>query len=228
MFLKHLSSFSIFTFFMILVLLGLGTWQLHRKAEKETLLHTIHQQKSKPPQNVDFLKTFDPFSPLYANGHFIPGKTIYLQSKVHHGKNGVYVFDVFQTQKGLFLLVQRGWSEKEIAPSPSERIRLEGIIRTPSPPTYFQPANTTPLYFWIDLQALSRDLNAPLLPFYLVATHSYDAKILPTPPLPTLSNHHLQYAITWYFLAFTLLVMFLWNRKSFLKRKTSDGSDYNS
>ena len=217
--LKYLSSFSIFTFFMILVLLGLGTWQLQRKAEKEALLHTIHQQKNKPPQNVDSLKTFDPFTPLYADGHFLSGKTIYLQSKVHHSKNGVYVFDVFQTQKGLFLLVQRGWSEKEITPSHSKDIRLEGIIRTPSPPTYFQPNNAAPLYFWINLQTLSHDLNVPLLPFYLVATHSYDTKILPTPPLPALSNHHLQYAITWYFLAFTLLIMLFWNRKLFFKKE---------
>ncbi len=212
-------SLSLFTLFLILILLGLGTWQLQRKAEKEALLETLAQSQKSPAQNVDDIKIPTVFQPLYATGQFVPGKTIFLQAKVHHGKSGVYVLDVFQTQKGRYLLIQRGWAIKEILNAPAGIIRIEGIARTPSTPTYFQPANVHPTYFWIDLKDLSQNLNFSLLPYYLVAKTSNDPQIYPTPPFPLPPNHHFEYAITWYSLAFILGIMLLWSRKKFFKKE---------
>ncbi len=213
------SSFTLFTLFFILVFLGLGTWQLQRKTEKEALLQALEHSQKKQPENVDSLQTPDLFQPLFAEGHFLPNKTIFLQSKTHQGKSGVYVLDVFETEKGQFLLVQRGWSPKEISSTPSGYLRIEGISRTPSLPNSFQPNNTPPTYFWINLTSLSQDLNLPLLPYYLVAKAPLDPQILPTDPIPLPRNHHLGYAITWYCLAFALLIMLLWSRRINLRTK---------
>lgn len=199
--------------------MGLGTWQLHRKTEKETLLETLTQSPKKKAHDVDLVKTPSLFEPLYAEGRFIPGKTIFLQSKTHHGKSGVYILDVFQTRKGKFLLIQRGWSPRELTAPLEGNLKIEGITRTPSPPGYFQPANKSSTYFWLDLKALSQDLAIPLLPYYLVAKASGDPRIYPTPPIPMPSNNHLQYAITWYSLAFALLGMLLWGRKQYLRKE---------
>lgn len=218
---KRTISFFALTLVFIFVFLGLGTWQLQRKGEKETLIETLTKNQKAPPQNVDSTETPAPFTPLYGEGHFISGKRIFLQVKTYQGKNGVYVLDVFRTNKGKFLLIQRGWAPKEItSPFPGD-IKVEGMTRFPSPPNAFQPNNQKPTYFWIDIKALSRDLNLPLLPYYLVAKTSGDAQIYPTPPVPSLSNHHLQYAITWYSLAFFLLLMLLWNRKGYFKKESS-------
>lgn len=206
-------SFVFFSFVFILVFFALGSWQLYRKTEKEALLDTLAQSQQQLPQNVDALSSPKLFQPLVAEGHFIPNKTIALQSKVHEGKNGVYILDVFQTQKGQFLLVQRGWSPKEIRTPPQGEMKIEGIARIPSPPTYFQPANTEGTYFWIDLKALSQDLQIPLLPYYLVSKQSFDSHITPTNAIPMPRNNHLEYAITWYSLAICLLLMLLWGRK---------------
>jgi len=212
-------TFSLFTLMLILVLLGLGTWQLQRKVEKEALLETLAQSQKNTALNVDDIKTPTLFQPLYATGQFVPDTTIFLQSKIHQGKNGVYVFDVFQTQGGRYLLIQRGWAIKEILNPPQGNLRIEGITRVPSSPNYFQPANSPPAYFWIDLKALSQDLNVPLLPYYLVANTSHDPRILPTLPFPLPPNNHLEYALTWYNLAFALGIMLLWNRKYYLKKE---------
>lgn len=206
-------SFLIFGLFLIGVLLSLGTWQLYRKAEKEALLDTLTQSQRQLPQNVDTLSSPKLFQPAVAEGHFIPNKTIILQSKVHEGKSGVYVLDVFQTNKGQSLLVQRGWSPKEVHTPPLGEMKVEGITRVPSPPTYFQPENTKGTYFWIDLKALSQDLQIPLLPYYLVSKQSFDPHIFPTNAIPIPRNNHLEYAITWYSLAICLLLMLLWGRK---------------
>ena len=212
-------SFSVFSLFLILVFLGLGTWQLQRKTEKESLLQTLAQSQKTPTRDLDDITTPTLFQPLSAMGQFVPGKTIFLQSKVHQGKSGVYVLDVFQTLKGHYILIQRGWSQAEITSHPPGRLHIEGIARVPSSPTYFQPVNSPPTYFWIDLKALSQDLNVPLLPYYLVAKTSGDHEIHPTPPFPVPPNNHLEYAITWYTLAIALGIMLLWNRKKYLKKE---------
>lgn len=204
----------VFTLFLILVFIGLGTWQLQRKIEKEALLHSLATAWVGEVRNVDGLESPALMKPTFAEGHYVPGKTIFLQARTHKGKSGVYVLGVFQTLKGQFLLVQRGWSPKEQAVIPAGNIRIEGIVRTPSRPTYFQPLNKPPVYFWIDLEMLSQELHVQLLPYYLVAKESNDPMVLPTDAFPLPRNNHLEYAITWYSLAFALLVMLWWSLKS--------------
>ncbi len=217
---KYHRSFAIFCLALILGLLSLGTWQLHRKEEKEILLKALSKAYEEPSQNVDEVKVPALFQPLFVKGHFLTHKTIFLSAKTHQGRVGVYVLDVFQTQGGQFLLVQRGWSQAtKTSPPPLDTLTVEGIARIPSPPTYFQPKNTPPTYFWIDLKALSHELGVPLLPYYIVSKTSYDPQILPTDPIPLPSNNHLQYAITWYFLAFSLLFVLFYNRKNFLQKE---------
>lgn len=216
----HSYSLILFTLLLIFVFIGLGTWQLERKKEKEALLHSLATAWMGEVVNVDEVQTPLLMKPLYAMGHYVPGKTIFLQAKTHKGKSGVYILDVFQTQKGKFLLVQRGWSPKERTLIPIGNIKIEGIVRTPARATYFQPLNKPPVYFWIDLKMLSKELQLPLLPYYLVAKTSNDSQILPTDPFPLPRNNHLEYAITWYGLAFALLVMLLWTLKNRLHKES--------
>jgi surfeit locus 1 family protein len=202
-----------FVLFLFFILIGLGTWQLQRHAEKKALLEILSQSQNKPQENLDHIREPELFQPLFAEGHFVPGKTLCLQSKTLHGKSGVYILDVFKTQKGRYLLVQRGWSATQNTLIPPGTWKIEGIARVPSPPTFFQPNNIPPTYFWIDLKALSQNLSLPLLPYYLVLNQSLDPTIFPTDPIPFPRNNHLEYAITWYTLALALIIMLLWNRK---------------
>jgi surfeit locus 1 family protein len=216
---KNSRSFTIFTLFLIFGFLGLGLWQLHRKAEKELLIHALVENQKAPPRSVNEVKTPTLFQPLRAQGHFLPGKTVFLSSKTHQGKNGVYVLDVLHTQGGQYLLVQRGWTPTTIVVVPHETLKIEGIARVPTAPTYFQPKNSPPTYFWIDLGALSKELGVPLLPYYLVAKSSFDPQILPTDPIPFPSNNHFYYALTWFLLAFFILCVLLYNKYYSIKKE---------
>lgn len=218
---KTSKSFLFFTLFLILVFLSLGTWQLYRKQEKEALIQALQESLIKSSENVDEIQTPFLFQPLSAKGHFLSRKTIFLQAKTYQGKNGVYVLDVFQTQKNQYFLVQRGWSAHTEVNVPTEPLKIEGIARVPSLPTYFQPANNPPQYFWIDLKQLSTALQLPLLPYYLVAKESFDSQILPTDPIPFPRNNHLEYAITWYLLAFFVIIIFTWTKIYSLKKENS-------
>lgn len=220
--------FILFGFFMVCIFIVLGTWQLARKTEKEALLHSLATAWEGEVFNIDEIKMPTPLKPYYAQGHYLPGKTIFLQSKTHQGRNGIYILDVFQTLQGKYLLVQRGWSAKEHKILSSDNLKIEGIVRAPSLPTYFQPINKPPFYFWIDLAMLSQELKVPLLPYYMVARSSDDPQILPTEPMPLPRNNHLEYAITWYALAFSVLIMLLWNVKNYFIRNSHDNLHDNS
>ncbi|MDI9639817.1 SURF1 family protein [Kamptonema cortianum] len=215
---KAKKSFFAFGLLSIFIFLGLGTWQVYRKAEKEAFLKSLERTQKTSPENLDSLKSLTALQPIFAQGHFLAEKTIFLKAKTHQGKSGVYVLNVFQTQEGKYLLVQRGWASSEITALPQGGLKVEGILRAPAPPTYFQPLNNPPTYFWIDMPLLSETLNVPLLPYYLVATSSFDAEIFPVKAFPSLANNHLQYALTWYFLAFALGIMLLWHKYFYLKR----------
>lgn len=219
---KGKKSFLVFILFSIFIFLGLGTWQVYRKAEKETLLYSLETLQKTSPENLDSVNVLKALQPIFAQGHFLAEKTIFLKAKTYQGKSGVYVLSVFQTQGGKYLLVQRGWAAYETTALPQGDLKVEGILRTPASPTYFQPTNEPPTYFWIDVPLLSQTLKVPLLPYYLVATSSDDAEIFPVKPFPSLTNNHLQYAITWYFLAFALGIMLLWHKYFYLKRMNDD------
>ncbi|MBL8675889.1 MAG: SURF1 family protein [Alphaproteobacteria bacterium] len=215
---KRKRSFLVFVLLSIFIFLGLGTWQVYRKEGKEVLLKSLEMAQKALPKNLDSLKSPTALQSIFAKGHFLAEKTIFLKAKTYQGKNGIYVLNVFQTQGGKFLLVQRGWAPYEITALPQGDLRVEGVLKMPAPPNYFQPSNEPPTYFWIDLPLISKALNVPLLPYYLVATSSFDAEIFPVKPFPSLTNNHLQYALTWYFLAFSLGIMLLWHKYFYLKR----------
>lgn len=219
---KGKKSFFVFGLLSIFIFLGLGTWQVYRKTEKETLLHSLETAQKASPENLDSINVLKTLQPIFAQGHFLAEKTIFLKAKTHQGKSGVYVLNVFQTQGGKYLLVQRGWAPYEITALPQGNLKVEGVLRAPAPPTYFQPLNNPPTYFWIDMPLLSQTLKVPLLPYYLVATSSFDAEIFPVKAFPSLTNNHLQYAVTWYFLAIALGIMLLWHKYFYLKRMNDD------
>lgn len=221
-------AFFIFSLSLILVFISLGSWQLVRKEEKEALLSALEEASKTPPQDVDVLETPLLFQPLFAVGHFLNRPPLFLSAKTYQGKHGFYVLDVFQTHQGKVLLVQRGWSQTQAVSSPMGILKIEGIARVPSSPTSFQPKNTPPTYFWIDLPLLSKEVGLPLLPYYIVTKESYGPDVYPTDPLPRLRNHHLQYAITWYSLAFILMSMLFYKRNLFKKRRKCGHSTRNA
>lgn len=216
-------SFTVFSFICLCLFVALGTWQVHRREQKEEILKVIEQAQHRPALNVDTLTTYIFPQPLQAEGHFLPEKSAVLSARPHQGKLGVYVLDVFQTKGGHFLLVQRGWAKIPPKSPPTYPLKITGIGRMPSPPSYFQPKNTPPTYYGIDLKLLSRELSVPLLPYYMIAHTSEDPLVLPTDPLPHPPNNHLQYALTWYALAF-FMVGVLWYRKYYTSERIARDS----
>jgi len=208
------------------VLVGLGTWQLERKRWKDDLIAKITARVSAPPQPIEraaaLLRRGDDIEYLHvaARGRFHHGKERYLYAPTRAGL-GWHVYTPLELAPQRFVWVNRG-TVPDDRKAPALRaqgqmageVALTGLVRTAMHPGAFTPNNDVAhnLWFWPDLAAMSAsaftDAGVETLPFGI------DADARPAPPggLPqggatrlALPNRHLEYALTWYGIAMTLV-----------------------
>jgi surfeit locus 1 family protein len=100
--------------------LGLGLWQLDRKAEKEDLFARFAEAPSMDLAQA--LSAGQPFTHVNALGRYDPNRHILLDNKIWQGRAGVHVLTPFGQESGPTLLVNRGW-----LPMPADRSRLPEV-----------------------------------------------------------------------------------------------------
>ncbi|MEZ5786602.1 MAG: SURF1 family protein [Xanthobacteraceae bacterium] len=216
-----------------LVLVGLGTWQLQRKAWKDRLLATLSERLSAAPvplppphewAQVD--QAGDEFRRVTLTGDLLHDREALVYtagSSLRDGAPsgpGYEVFTPARLADGRIVMIDRGFVP-ENRRAPAERpdgqvsgpVQITGALRWPETRSIFTPADQPARNLWFvrDPQAIAAAKNVDAAPFYV-------AQEAPSPPggwpqparlVPRLPNNHLQYAITWYGLAFALLVVSL-------------------
>ena len=212
----------------VAILLGLGTWQLQRRAGKEELLATIAARMEAPSATLPANFT-DPdswtFRRAKAEGHFINGKTIWLYGRTFDGKAGIHLLVPLDRGQGAALLVDRGFvpletGNKLASFSPADgQTTVQGIVRAPEPPGLFSPSNLPDKNIWydVDIPAIEKTLGVTLAPVYL-AVEASSAVGWPAATGGTESsgirNEHLNYAIFWYTMAAVLSAIYLLSSRS--------------
>jgi surfeit locus 1 family protein len=164
-------------------------------------------------------------------GRFLHEKELHLRA-IENGKPGWHVLTPLETEKGV-VLVNRGFvavglkdRSKRMAGLPPGPVTLTGLVRVPAAERgSFVPENRPEAneWYWIDLPAMRKAaaLDGISLPFVL-ATERLEG---PVPPLGgathlELPNRHLEYALTWYALAFALLSVYASYMINMLKSNT--------
>ena len=215
---------SIWSALGLLLLLGLGTWQLQRLQWKEGLIAERNGALAAAP--VPLPKTLDEaraleFHPVWAEGEFLNDRELYLNAQSLKGEAGFHIVTPFRLADGTIILIDRGFVPTDRkAPATREAgeiagpTSVTGLLRLPEPPGWFTPANEPQKnsWFWVDLPAMAQAAGAGgALPFYI------DADKTPVPggwpqggqTITDLPNNHLQYAMTWYALALALVAIYI-------------------
>jgi surfeit locus 1 family protein len=219
---------------MLIVLLGLGTWQVQRLFWKQALLAQIEHAEAADPvplAQIEARKTLSPFMKISVTGTFLPDATAFYGAEVRDIASGpamgARMIEPLQESNGDLVLVDRGWvplSRSAPLDQPSGVIMVSGYVRFGDRRSWFSANDDLPSrrFFTLDPSAIANAVGQPnVRPFVLVALaggtpagqsaeHWPDpARHLPRPP-----NNHLSYAITWYGLAVALLAIFIfWARK---------------
>jgi surfeit locus 1 family protein len=208
------------------VLIALGAWQLFRLAEKEAQLAEIAESAKAAPVTLSEALTRRgkgsdiEFVAVKARGVFDHGSERHKLASFE-GSPGWQIITPFKSDDGIVVLVDRGVVPaglKDAAKRPENRapMELNAVVRAHGYERgFFDPDNDADgnLWYWWDVPAmLSSVAIAPdmqVAPFILQELPGSDLNRFPRAASPEaqLSNNHLQYAVTWFAFAATLLVI---------------------
>jgi surfeit locus 1 family protein len=215
----------------VIVMLGLGVWQLQRLEWKNDLMARIAERTAQEPATFDKLsweEGKDEYLRVRLRGSFVHDKELYLAARSRNNNVGFHVITPFVLTNGMAVLVNRGWvpsERKDPAARPEGQIQGEtditALVRLTQKQGMMQPDNDVAknVWFYIDVPEMKKASG--------VATeidYWFEADATPNPggfPIGgqtriTLPNDHLQYAVTWFVFAATLTVIFLiysWRRR---------------
>jgi surfeit locus 1 family protein len=217
---------TLFTIPALLILLGLGTWQVQRLHWKEGLIaqrdRMVAALPIAPPQTLAEAQA-NQFRHVADDGVLLNDKEIYLAATSDSGESGYQVLTPLQETGGRIVFVNRGFvplelkdTAKRAAGELSGTVHIAGLLRVPpaQKPTFFLPDNRPDLdlWFWVDLPAMGEAAGFPnVAPFYIDADATPNPGGWPKGAVTRLAlpNDHLQYAITWYALAVALIVIYI-------------------
>ena len=211
-------SFSIFVFFSIILFCSLGTWQIHRLQWKLDLINEINyglNSKSVPYSKTNIIN----YQKVKFSGTFDFGKQIYLYSLNSNGKPGYDIITPIKINSNEILLVNRGWISNDLKNNKNinkmKSKSFEGIVKKISKPNPFKPENDIKNNVWysLKLEDLQNFTGYKLTNFVLYLQNSQNNLVEKKTISPDLPNNHLKYAITWYSVALSILLYFLYFRK---------------
>lgn len=221
----------------LLILLGLGTWQVERLAWKTRLIDTIASRMSAPPRpltGADLGSVAD-YERVRVEGRFLHDRELHMLARSLQGNEiGYQVLTPFEVAGGGTVIVNRGFVPSDRRDPATRRdgqvqgpTTVTGIARYPVAPLlqWVIPENRPSENFWIwaDLPRMAEAAGVgAVAPFTIEADAESNPGGMPVGGQTRLNipNDHLQYAITWYALALALIVMFIVHH-----RRTSAGRE---
>ncbi len=214
---------SIFVFFGLPLLIGLGVWQLQRLEWKLDLIERVETGLAAEPVALP-ADIADParwdYRPVSLSGRYDHENSLHVQSRTLDGAVGIHLVTPLIRENGRPVLVNRGWLPLDrVDPAsrpgsnPPGPVALSGVARVPEGPGPFTPPPDRENNRWyaieIPAMAAAIGLTDPA-PVIVEAGPGADG-VLPIggQTRVTFRNDHLSYAITWFFFAAALVVFYI-------------------
>lgn len=217
----------------VAVFASLGLWQLDRAAEKNALLRMFEGET--PYARVSDFASLAEFVRIQTDGEFLPDRQILVDNIVREGRPGYYVITPFRlTDHEPLLLVNRGWTPKAMTAnaSPPElavltnRRTVRGLVgRLPRVAIRqgeaFEGGEDWPrVAVYPRLNEVATALDVELLPMVLLlAPDEPDGFFRSWQPNISGPMTHYGYAVQWFAMATTVIVLFFWHLKKRRRRE---------
>jgi len=235
--LRRHGGFAVFTVVMVALLVGLGLWQLQRRAEKHALIAALTERLAAAPaplpppsqwralaaardefRRVSFSATYARLADamVYSSGSAVredisgPGTWAFLPARLSSGET-VVVNAGFVPNT----MQDRSVEDRAAAPLLTDRpVMLTGYLRFPESAGLMTPAENlaTRLWFARDHLSMAQALSwGEVAPFYIDLETPVPESGIPKPGALQvhLRDDHMQYAITWFSLAGAVAIAFL-------------------
>ncbi len=213
---KNKLLFSVFVYFIILTLLSLGFWQIYRLNWKLELINQIENSLKNNPVELSNIKKKN-YLRIKTSGEIDFDKQIYLYNLNDNGKPGFEVINPIKIGNENYL-INRGWIPFEKKNLPEINLvnqnQIVGTLMLQTKPSKFKPENDIKKNYWFTLnrEDISKFTGRNFSDYVIYLNGDYK---IPKPRVITakISNNHKKYAITWFSMAISILLIYLYFRK---------------
>ena len=213
---KNKLLFSVFVIFFISVFVALGSWQIVRLNWKLSLISEIENSLKNPPVELaqsnkkNYLK-------IKTSGSIDFDKQIYLYNLNDNGTPGFEVINPILIDEENFL-INRGWIPFEKKNTEEinffDENNIIGTLKLQGRKNIFKPDNEIEENYWFSLnrEDILKFTGKEFSEYIIYLDGKYQ---FPKPKKITanISNNHKKYAITWFSLAISILLIYLYFRK---------------
>ena len=213
---------------VFVVLVGLGIWQVERKAWKEALIDALGERLAAapvalpPPERWSALDPDqDEFRRVTFAAAFAPNQEALVYGagsafRPDVSGPGYWVFAPATLATGATVVVNRGFvpegqQEANSHAPPQGRVQMVGSLRWPEPRGWFAPKDDPAHNLWFVRDPLAMAAAkgwGRVAPFYVELETPTGNLPRAGRLTPNLRNDHLQYAVTWFGLAAVLAISF--------------------
>ena len=213
---KNKLLFSVFVYFIILTLLSLGFWQIYRLNWKLELIEQIENSLENYPVELSNIEKKN-YLRINTSGDIDFDKQIYLYNLNDAGKPGFEVINPIKIGDENYLM-NRGWIpfEKKDLPEINlvDQNQIVGTLMLQTKPSKFKPENDIEKNYWftLDREDILKFTCRNFSEYVIYLNGDYK---IPKPRVITakISNNHKKYAITWFSMAISILLIYLYFRK---------------
>ncbi|MDA0661234.1 MAG: SURF1 family protein [Proteobacteria bacterium] len=210
---------------MLIALIGLSIWQFNRYGWKADLIEKLDTRAESaaidlPPAGA--ITEALEFQRVRVAGTYLHDKEFHLVARSLRGNPGVHIFTPLRRADGSGIeLINRGWVPGDRLDASTREpgqlagaVTVEGIIRLDKGQGNFIPDNDPKknVWFFVDSKAMAQAAGLDALPPYYIVSGNTDVP----GGFPVgrqwrinLPNNHLEYALTWLFMAMALLVIYV-------------------
>ncbi len=220
---------TVLTLVLLPVLVALGFWQLARADYKRDLARAYAERERDTPVTVEALSDPDPSAlagrQVVLTGRFDPALRLLLDNQMRAGRPGYAVVEPFVPEgSGSTVLVSRGWidagSDRAHLPdiaSVAGTVVVTGRLRPPYRPAFSPGADALERRggrlvraVAVDPRRLGELLGRPLPPIVVELGPDSPGVLAPIDvSLPMDADRHVAYAVQWFAIAATLLIVYL-------------------
>ena len=213
---KHKFLFSVFVIFFILVFIALGSWQIVRLDWKNNLILEIENSLKNPPVELTN-SNLENYLKIKTSGSIDLEKQIYLYNLNDTGTPGFEVINPILINDTNYL-INRGWIPFEKKNSQEINVFDEndiiGTLKLQGRKNIFKPDNDLEENYWFSLnrEDILKFTGKEFSKYIIYLNGNYQ---VPKPKKITanISNNHQKYALTWFSLAISILLLYLYFRK---------------
>ena len=213
---KNKLLFSVFVYFIILTLLSLGFWQIYRLNWKLDLIEQIENSLKNDPVELSNIEKKN-YLRIKTSGEIDFDNQIYLYNLNDAGKPGFEVINPIKIGDENYLM-NRGWIpfEKKDLPEINlvDQNKIVGTLMLQTKASTFKPENDIEKNYWFTLnrEDIFKFTGRNFSEYVIYLNGEFK---IPKPRVITakISNNHKKYAITWFSMAISILLIYLYFRK---------------